>query len=258
MAATANDYAVGRRRRGHRLTARVATLLTAAAVTGDGSHVLELTEANFDELLREVPVALVAYVSPTSELHYPNLLPVLRTLAAAYEYAGIGIGRVPSTYTELLDRFGVDSFPTLHWMDGSRKWPYYACEATPERYSGPRGYEALAEYVQAKTNIPPRLPGPAAETEDTAAAATVAAADEARAQAAMLHAAVHGHDCAAPSASYRACLQHKPADWHHRSCAIERHEYLLCMSGRWAVHPDHHQELAHIYGQRFASVDDGP
>ena len=60
---------------------RATVLLGAAAAGDDGSYLLELTETNFDVLLREVPVALVAYFNPTTELHYPNLLPTLRKLA---------------------------------------------------------------------------------------------------------------------------------------------------------------------------------
>ena len=124
------------RRPRRRVIAAAAALacLASAAEEPSSSHLLELTEGNFDRLLREVPVAFVAYVSPTTELHYPGFGNELRALADAYEYAGIGVGRVPAAYTELLERFSVDAFPTLHWMDGSKKWPYYASEATPERY----------------------------------------------------------------------------------------------------------------------------
>ena len=222
-----------------------AAYLSLAAGGDDGSFLLELTEGNFDVLLRAVPVALVVYCNPTTELHYPSLLPTLHRLAAAYEHAGIGVGRVPSQYVELLDRFQVDSFPTVHWMDGSRKWPYYASEAFPERYSGPRGFEALAGFVEAKTGIPPRLPA------EEPAPADGADADEPQ-PSSGLDDNVHNHDCAARSASYRACLRTSPTGWQHRSCASERHEYLLCMSGSWAVHPDHHERLAGIYAQQFA------
>ena len=96
--------------------------------------------------------------APADHGHGRSLRPALRELAAAYEHAGIGVGIVPSLHTELLDRFEVATFPTLHWMDGSTKWPYYASEAAPERYDGPRGFAALAGFIEAKTGIPPRAP----------------------------------------------------------------------------------------------------
>jgi hypothetical protein len=219
----------------------------AVRVAGESdSPVLELTEANFDVLLREVPVALVAYVNPTTDLHYPSLRPTLRSLAAAFEYAGVGVGRVSSEHNELLDRFQVDAFPTLHWLDGSKKWPYYASEAAPERYEGPRSLEALTSFVQTKTGISPGEQPRAAD--DAEAASTDAPSDH----ASEVLSAVAEHDCVALSAVYRACLRHRPVDYHKQLCASERHEYLLCMTGRWGVHRDHHRELARIYGERFA------
>ena len=228
--------------------ARGATLLLAASAAAETNfhELLTLTETNFDKVLREVPVALVVYVSQTTDLHYPDLRPALVSLAAAYGHAGIGVGTVSSAYTELRDRFGVDGFPTLHWMDGSSKWPFYASEAAPVRYSGPRSFDDLARFVTERTGIPPRAPDeqPAEEppADDDAAAA--------RAHSAAVLAAVEEHDCAALSSVYRACLRHKTPDWHQRLCADERHEYLLCLSGRWAVHPDHHRELARLYHER--------
>ena len=44
--------------------------------------------------LRQVPVALVAFVSPTTSVHWPSLEPALEALAAAYQHAGIGVGEV--------------------------------------------------------------------------------------------------------------------------------------------------------------------
>ena len=130
------------------LTARHAAL----AVAGD-SQLLDLDENSFDVLLRQTPVALVVYENPTTSMHYPRLRPALEALADAYAHAGIGVGCVSSRHTELVERFGVFAFPTLHWMDGSRKWPHYASEATPEPYDGPRGFEALAAFVEAKTGM---------------------------------------------------------------------------------------------------------
>ena len=228
---------------------RARWLALGVLVSGEGpSSLLELTEANFDVLLREVPVALVAYVNPTTDLHYPRLRPNLLALADAYAHAGIGVGTVSSQWAELLDRFNIDAFPTLHWMDGSKKWPYYASEATPVRYEGARSYEAMARFVQWKTNIKPK----GAEEKSAPKPKETPAADETPTASDAVLAAVEDHDCTEPSAVYRACLARSPASWQKQMCASERHDYLLCMSGKWAVHPDHHQELAQIYGRQFA------
>ena len=216
--------------------------------SGDDSFLLELTEANFDVLLRETPVALVAYVNQNTALHYPSLMPTLRELANAYEHAGIGVGTISDQYRELIERFGIDAFPTLHWMDGSKKWPYYASEATPVRHEGPRSFEALAGFIEAKTGIPPRVAEPGSQQEQQAAepeAPSIGRAD--------VLTAVDEHDCATLSAAYRACLRQKDARWHRKLCGDQRHEYLMCMSGSWAVHPDHHEELAGIYARQFAA-----
>ena len=109
---------------------------------------------------------------------------------------------------------------------------------------GPYSYAlvaTLAGFVEAKTGIPPRLPEPAAADEATSAEDEATAAADAH-SASVLE-AVHSHDCIALSARYQACLRHKPASI-HRECAADRHDYLLCMTGKWAVHPDHHRELA--------------
>ena len=220
----------------------LATSFLALARADEPSPLLTITEGNFDTKLRAVPVALIAYMSFSTDTRFPALRPALRELAAAYEHAGIGVGTINNAYTELLDRFQIDSFPTLHWMDGSKTWPYYASEATPERYSGGRTFEELAQFVQQKTGIPPRLPEPPQPEEEVAP-------EEPQSE---VHNWVASHDCQEPSTRYRACLRHKTADWHRKECASERHDYLWCMSGRWAVHRDHHQELARIYGEQFA------
>jgi len=56
------------------------------------------------------------------------------------------------------------------------------------------------------------------------------------------------HACEAIADAYVTCMRHR-ADRQHM-CDNERHEYLLCMSSRWAVHPDHHKALAEEY-RRF-------
>ena len=201
---------------------RLALAFLFTLVSADDSALLELTEGNFDVLLRQAPVALVAYCDALTEHHHPNLLPALRELAAAYAHAGIAVGRVSSRYTELLERFQVALFPTLHWMDGSSKWPFYASEASPMRYDGLYSFEAMTAFVQARTGIAPRYADPPVEPED--------ATEPGSEHRAKVLAYVDEHDCAEPSAAYRACLRHRPPSWQRRFCANERHDYVLCMS----------------------------
>ena len=215
------------------------------------SALLDVTEVNFDVLLREVPVALVAFTSPTTAVRHPALLPALEQLAAAFAATGIGIGQVSSVHRELLDRLGVDTYPTLLWLDGSREWPHYASEATPVRYSGLQSYEALAAYVEHQTGIsahsgrstpmdatPPPPPPPPMHAAPSAPPLTTS------------HHDAHGAACVEHSQSYRACMRHRRDRQH--LCDVQRHDYLLCMSGRWAVHPDHHRDLAALYGRHFS------
>ena len=250
--------------------------------------------------------------------------------------------RGPHSDRELLDRFGIDSFPQLLWFDASSIYPHYAITARPEPYSGARTFDAMAAFIEERSGVSrqearatdaadadgvrseceergplpsggkPTLATPALEKvldhlvamqrrrqerqaeqlvsglmhsglavdlarngwqtrdgrlgtiepftcEALSAAAARAAADE---WEHMRHAAapqdaepsspppleLPPHACAVLSDAYVACMRHR-ADRQH-VCDSERHEYLLCMSARWAVHPDHHKALAEEY-RRF-------
>ena len=59
------------------------------------------------------------------------------------------------------------------------------------------------------------------------------------------------HDCSALATAYSGCMRHRRDRQHF--CKGERHDYLLCMTGRWAVHPERHESLARLYGERFAT-----
>jgi hypothetical protein len=210
-----------------------------------------LDEVSFDVDLRKVPVALVAFVAPTTAILHPALHPTLEELAEAYSGTGIGVAQVSSDHTELLDRFQVDAFPTLLWMDGSQKWPFYASEAVPERYAGERNVDALKAFITGRTNI--RAPQREAGDGDAFAPREPSPADAASTPSLPEH-LLGEHECSALSARYSTCMRHRRDRQH--LCARERHEYLLCMSGRWAVHPDSHEELAALYGREFADQAD--
>jgi hypothetical protein len=224
-----------------------------------GTALLALTEANFDVVLRRSPVAFIAFVSPTTSTHYPSFLPAVQELADRYSGTGIQVGQVESSAhsTELADRFSVDAFPTLLWMDARERYPYYASEASPEVYRGERSFQALAGFVAKRTGVEPRegaggggagvgegeaRPGESSASEDAPAASAAPGSVPAHLLA--------EHDCTALAASYRACMRHR-RDRPQR-CGEERHEYLVCMSGRWAVPPERHQEMAELYGREFA------
>jgi len=51
-----------------------------------------------------------------------------------------------------------------------------------------------------------------------------------------------------------SCLHARHAALGSDSCADLRHDYMLCMSARYVVHPDHHERLANLYGDRFAAA----
>lgn len=213
------------------------------------SALLEITSQNFDLLLRRVPFALLAIVAPTTATLFPELMPRLESLASSYAGTAVSVGKVYSHYNqELLDRFQIDAFPTLLWMDGSQKWPFYASEATPLVYRGERSLSALEEFVISRSRVmprgmeqpseppPPDLP-PHSDLPPTAPSLP----------AHMLEA----HECTELASIYRACMRHRRERAH--KCADARHEYLVCMSGRWAVTPgEPHRELAELYAKEFA------
>jgi len=211
---------------------------------------LTLTDRSFDETLRQYPVAMVAFVTPWCGRRCMELEPALQRLAVAWHETGIAIARASAeTCSELLDRFEIVALPALLWFDGSKAWPHYASEAKPERYNGPQTYDALLPFIEqrvgfaapppapAKPPTPPPSPMPTdAPIEPPAWApdpATIARATE--------------HACTATSLAYTACMRHRRD--RPQLCADERHEYLLCMSGRWSIHPDDHVHLARKYNE---------
>ena len=213
-------------------------------------QVVHVSERSFDVLLRDYPVAFVAFVAPWCGIHCKSLLPELESLASSFANTGIAVAQASSEEAgELLDRFEVAAYPTLIWFDGSRKWPFYASEAKPERYHGERSLDHLTAFIEERTGIAPpqRATPPSVPTTTTRTATSrkdegASAPPEARAHASER---LQGHACTALSQSYIECMRHRRDRQH--LCASERHEYLLCMSGRWSVHPDDHQHLAARY-----------
>ena len=215
---------------------------------------LALTETSFDVLLRRSPVALVAFVSATTDMHFPQFSPMLQQLATAYDRTGVLVGRVEYN-TELVERFGVDSFPTVLFMDAREVYPYYASEAKPERYRGHHTFEALTEFVEERTDVAPRRsvepPLPSIVSSPPSAAPPETTADPDDEQRVPSHAPhlLAPHECTELAQAYSQCLRHRRERPH--KCKTERHDYLVCMTGRWAVKPEHHKELAALYGREF-------
>ena len=219
----------------------LAPLLVAA-----GLSVLELDERTFDAALRAESVALVAFTAPWCA-HCRALAPTFEALAGEFD-GGIMFGRVSSDGgRELLDRFDIGSYPTLLLFDAREVYPYYASEAKPQRYAGRHDLDSLADFVARRGGAERRRAPPRrAEAAEPAAEGSGAAADAA--------AEALGHTCAESSARYRSCMAHRRDRQH--MCSGERHDYLICMSGRWAVPPDKHSELAAAYA-RFADGEGG-
>ena len=219
---------------------------TAAILLGQVVHVSERT---FDVLLRDYPVALVAFVAPWCGVHCKMLLPELESLTSSFADTGIAVAQASSDEAgELLDRFEVAAYPTLLWFDGSRKWPFYASEAKPERYHGERSHDRLIAFIEERTGIaPPQRATPPAAPTLTRTAARQHDDKQTPPPEAKPHASerFQAHACKSLSQSYIECMRHRRDRQH--LCASERHEYLLCMSGRWSVHPDDHQHLAARY-----------
>ena len=203
---------------------------------------IDLTDATFDQQLRLGSTALVLFYATwcvrCKELDFARV-------ARAFPQRGVIFARVLSDESELLDRFDISSYPTLLWFDGSPKWPFYAAMATPIRYPGPPTFESVTSFVErhsgqqrslagAAAVVPPEspLPEPTPPLMPTPLAST-------------------GHACQALSQEYVDCMRH----WEQQPsrCAVQRRQYLFCMSTRWSVHPDEHQSLAAEYGRRFAS-----
>lgn len=193
---------------------------------------LELDGRNFDTELRMTPTALVAFVAPWCA-HCRAFGPTLERLGAAFG-SGVAIGRASTASgQELFDRFGIETYPSLLFFDARELYPYYASEATPTRYGAARELEDLLAFVEERSGVR-RLAAPSApEPEPQGAAAEPGAGDS--------------HVCSELSAAYSQCLLHR-RDRPER-CREARHEFMMCMSGRWTVHPDRHAALAAEYAK---------
>ena len=119
-----------------------------AAVAAAGSAVLDLTPANFDDVvLKSGKPTLVEFFAPWCG-HCKTLAPIYEELATAFEHSKdkVQIAKVDADAEKSLGkRFGVQGFPTLKWFDGKSD--------VPTDYSGGRSLEALSDFITEKTGV---------------------------------------------------------------------------------------------------------
>ncbi|KAG6062977.1 Protein disulfide-isomerase erp38 [Claviceps aff. humidiphila group G2b] len=126
-------------------------LATLTAVAAAGSAVIDLTPANFDQVvLKSGKPTLVEFFAPWCG-HCKTLAPVYEELASAFEYAKskVQIAKVDADAERALGkRFGVQGFPTLKYFDGKSD--------KPEDYKSGRDLESLSAFIAKKTGVKPK------------------------------------------------------------------------------------------------------
>ncbi|KAG6004784.1 Protein disulfide-isomerase erp38 [Claviceps pusilla] len=126
-------------------------LATLTAVAAAGSAVIDLTPANFDQVvLKSGKPTLVEFFAPWCG-HCKTLAPVYEQLALAFEHAKdkIQIAKVDADAERALGkRFGVQGFPTLKYFDGKSE--------KPDEYKTGRDLESLTNFITEKTGIKPK------------------------------------------------------------------------------------------------------
>ncbi|TFK75236.1 protein disulfide isomerase [Pluteus cervinus] len=131
----------------------LAALLTSVAA----SNVVELTPANFDQVVGKGVPTLVEFFAPWCG-HCKNLAPIYEQLADAFAHAKdkVIIAKVDADGEgkPLGQKYGVKGYPTLKWFGGSG--------GEPEAYESARDLDPLVEFVTkksgAKSNIKPPPP----------------------------------------------------------------------------------------------------
>jgi len=119
-----------------------------AAVVAASSAVLDLTPANFDDVvLKSGKPTLVEFFAPWCG-HCKTLAPIYEELASAFEYAKdkVQVAKVDADAEKSLGkRFGIQGFPTLKWFDGKSD--------KPTDYSGGRDLESLSKFITDNTGV---------------------------------------------------------------------------------------------------------
>jgi thiol-disulfide isomerase/thioredoxin len=199
---------------------------------------------DFDRVLRAHRRALVLFHAPWCA-HCRALAPTFEALVGAFD-GTVLFARVSSDGDgnhELLDRFDVNSYPALLWYDGTTAWPPFASEAKPDVYRGEHTFEPLATFVEQRGRLRRRVPPPAAPVDEPSPPPPPRDPPPFT---------LPRHACTDLSAAYVECLRHRKD--RQDLCARERHEYVMCMSGKWAVPAPDHASMA----RAFASFDPRP
>ncbi|TFK40373.1 thioredoxin-like protein [Crucibulum laeve] len=136
------------------------SLFAAALVAGvSASNVIDLTPANFDDVVGKGKPALVEFFAPWCG-HCKTLAPIYEQLADAYAHAKdkVVIAKVDADGEgrPLGQKYGVTGFPTLKWFDADGK---------EEKYEAGRDLDSLAAFITKKSGVKSSIkPPPAPET----------------------------------------------------------------------------------------------
>ncbi|KAI8914957.1 thioredoxin-like protein [Powellomyces hirtus] len=139
--------------------------LSALLVQADPSHVVALTDADFDKVIDGSKPALVEFYAPWCG-HCKTLAPIYEELGTAYSHVknDVIIAKVDADKHKALGgRFGVKGFPTLKWFPkGSPK--------SPVDYSSGRDLDSLVKFVDEKVGVRARVHKPQTFVEVLSAA----------------------------------------------------------------------------------------
>lgn len=126
-------------------------LAAVAAVAAARSVVIDLTPANFDDVvLKSGKPTLVEFFAPWCG-HCKTLAPIYEELGFAFEHAKdkVQIAKVDADAERALGkRFGVQGFPTLKYFDGKSD--------KPTDYSSGRDLESLSAFITEKAGVRPK------------------------------------------------------------------------------------------------------
>lgn len=126
-------------------------LAALAATATAASAVIDLTPANFDDVvLNSGKPTLVEFFAPWCG-HCKKLAPVYEELAQAFEPVKdkVQIAKVDADAEKSLGkRFKIGGFPTLKYFDGR--------SAEPEEYKSGRDLESLTNFIIDKTGVKPK------------------------------------------------------------------------------------------------------